>query len=105
MSELFRVCAKLHRLDVLAPIATYFGRRRSPAAGVKGAPTTVQAFGVRVQKRSAADWEGMLADFLDMEAKSRAGGGAILDADALFRYALRWRIEAASFVRGGGRRG
>jgi hypothetical protein len=47
----------------------------------------------------------MLADFLDMEAKSRAGGGAVLDADALFRFALRWRIEAPSFVRGGGRRG
>jgi hypothetical protein len=75
------------------------------AAGVKGAPTTVQAFGVRVKKRSAADWEGMLADFLDMEAKSRAGSGAVLDADALFRFALRWRIEAPSFVRGGGMRG
>jgi DNA polymerase III delta subunit len=75
------------------------------AAGVKGAPTTVQAFSSRVEKRSAADWEGMLADFLDMEAKSRAGGGAVLDADALFRFALRWRIEAPSFVRGGGRRG
>ncbi len=74
-------------------------------AGVKGAPTTVEAFGVRLSKRSAADWEGMLADFLDMEARSRSGGGAVLDADALFAFALRWRIEAPSFVRAGGRRG
>jgi len=47
----------------------------------------------------------MLADFLDMEAKSRAGGGAVVDADALFRFALSWRIEERSFVRGGAGRG
>jgi len=75
------------------------------AAGVKGSPTMVQAFSARVEKRSAADWEGMLADFLDVEAKSRAGGGAVVDADELFRFALRWRIQAPSFVRVGGRRG
>ena len=99
-----------NRLRELARGARALERGASPAeavreAGVKGAPSTVQAFNARLDKRSAADWEGMLADFLDVEAKSRAGGGAVVDADALFRFALRWRIEAPSFVRGGGRRG
>jgi len=99
-----------NRLRELARGARALERGASPAeavreAGVKGAPSTVQAFNARLDKRSAADWEGMLADFLDVEAKSRAGGGAVVDADALFRFALRWRIERPSFVRGGAQRG
>jgi len=94
-----------NRLRELARGARALERGASPAdavraAGVKGAPTTVQAFNARLDRRSAADWEGMLADFLDMEAKSRSGGGAVVDADALFRFALRWRLEQPSFVRG-----
>jgi len=70
-------------------------------AGVKGAPSTVQAFHYRLEKRSAADWEGMLADFLDMEARSRQAGGAVVDADALFRFSLCWRLEQPRYARGG----
>lgn len=71
------------------------------AAGVKGAPMTVQAFGARLERRSAAAWEGMLADFLEMEARSRSGGGAVVEAEALFRFALRWRIEQPRYARRG----
>ena len=74
-------------------------------AGVKGAPMTVQAFQARLTKRTAADWEGMLADFMDLEGRSRSAGGALVDADTLFRFALRWRIERPSYAHdsGGGR--
>jgi hypothetical protein len=59
---------------------------------------TMQAFQARLTKRTAADWEGMLADFLDLESRSRSAGGALVDADTLFRFALRWRIERPSFA-------
>ena len=72
-------------------------------AGVKGAPMTMQAFQARLTRRTAADWEGMLADFLDLEGRSRSAGGALVDADTLFRFALRWRIERPSFAHDSGR--
>jgi len=99
-----------NRLRELMRGARALERGASPAdavreAGVKGAPTTVGAFSARLDKRSASEWEGMLADFLDMEARSRSGGGAVVDADALFRFALRWRLDQSGYVRGGPGRG
>lgn len=99
-----------NRLRELARGARALERGASTAgaareAGVKGAPMTMQAFQARITRRPAEDWEGMLADFLDLEARSRSVGGALVDADTLFRFALRWRIERPSYAHGsaGGR--
>lgn len=62
------------------------------AAGIAGAPVTVQRELARAAARSAAEWRGLLEDLADLERRSKSTAG--VEADDFTLLAVRWRDRA-----------